>query len=204
MYGKREDFFTLKGVIVELLSVLGIRKPVFVAESEYGVYHPGRCARILVEASPEMKAAGEEYEELGIMGEIHPDVAEGYGMDGVRVYCCELMFGAILRKANTEIVYSPLPKFPSTSRDIALLVEENMEVGRIKKVIEEFGKPILESVELFDVYRGQQVEDGKKSVAFNLVYRDMEKTLTDDEVAKVHQEVLDALKEKLQAVLREI
>ena len=79
-----------------------------------------------------------------------------------------------------------------------------MEVGRIKKVIEEFGKPILESVELFDVYRGQQVEDGKKSVAFNLVYRDMEKTLTDDEVAKVHQEVLDALKEKLQAVLREI
>jgi phenylalanyl-tRNA synthetase beta chain len=151
-----------------------------------------------------MKAAGEEFEELGIMGEIHPDVAEVYGMDGVRVYCCELMFGAILRKANTEIVYSPLPKFPSTSRDIALLVEENMEVGRIKKVIEEFGKPILESVELFDVYRGKQVEEGKKSVAFNLVYRDMEKTLTDDEVAAVHQQVLDALKEKLQAVLREI
>jgi len=79
-----------------------------------------------------------------------------------------------------------------------------MEVGRIKKVIEEFGKPILESVELFDVYRGKQVEEGKKSVAFNLVYRDKEKTLTDDEVSKVHQSVLDALKEKLQAVLREI
>jgi len=204
MYGKGEDFFTLKGVLVELLKVLGIKKPIFVAESEYGVYHPGRCARILVEASPEMKAAGEEYEELGIMGEIHPDVAETYGMDGVRIYCCELMFGAILRKADTEIVYSPLPKFPSTSRDIALLVEEDMEVGRIKKVIEEFGKPILESVELFDVYRGKQVEEGKKSVAFNLVYRDKEKTLTDDEVSKVHQSVLDALKEKLQAVLREI
>ena len=204
MYGKGENFFTLKGVIVELLKVLGIKEPVFVAESEYGVYHPGRCARILVEASPEMKAAGEEFEELGIMGEIHPDVAENYGMDGERIYCCEMMFGAILRKANTEIVYSPLPKFPSTSRDIALLVDENMEVGRIKKVIEEFGKPILESVELFDVYRGKQVEEGKKSVAFNLVYRDMEKTLTDDEVASVHNGVLKALKEKLDAVLREM
>ena len=204
MYGKGESFFTLKGIVVELLKVLGIQKPVFVAESEYGVYHPGRCARILVEASAEMKAAGEEYEELGIMGEIHPDVAENYGMDGVRIYCCELMFGAILRKANTEIVYTPLPKFPSTSRDIALLVDEDMEVGRIKEVIEEKGKPILEKVELFDVYRGKQVEEGKKSVAFNLVYRDMEKTLTDDEVVTVHNRVLGALKEKLNAVLREM
>ncbi|MBQ6495781.1 MAG: phenylalanine--tRNA ligase subunit beta [Firmicutes bacterium] len=204
MYGKDEDFFSLKGVIVELLKVLGIKRTFFVSESEYGVYHPGRCARILVEASPEMKAAGEKYEELGIMGEIHPDVAENYGMDGVRIYCCELMFGAILRKANTEIVYTPLPKFPSTSRDIALLVDEDMEVGRIKKVIEEYGEPILESVELFDVYRGKQVEEGKKSVAFNIVYRDKEKTLTDEEVIEVHGGVLNALKEKLNAVLREM
>lgn len=204
MYGKGESFFTLKGIVVELLKVLGIKKPVFAAESEYGVYHPGRCARVLVEASPEMKAAGQEYEELGIMGEIHPEVAENYGMDGIRVCCCELMFGAILRKADTEIVYSPLPKFPSTSRDIALLVEEDMEVGRIKDVIEEFGQPILESVELFDVYRGRQVEEGKKSVAFNLVYRDMEKTLTDDEVTSVHEKVLNTLRENLNAVLREM
>ncbi|MDY5607404.1 MAG: phenylalanine--tRNA ligase subunit beta, partial [Lentihominibacter sp.] len=171
---------------------------------EYGVYHPGRCARVLVEASEAMKMAGEEYEELGIMGEIHPDVAENYGMDGMRIYCCELMFGQIVRRADTEIVYTPLPKYPSTSRDIALLVEEEMEVGRIEKVIRERGGAMLESVRLFDVYRGKQVEEGKKSVAFTLVYRDMNKTLTDQEVAEVHEGVLKALREELGAVLREM
>ena len=204
MYGKGCDFFTLKGVIEELLVSMGIRNAIFAAETEYGVYHPGRCARILVPASEAMKNAGEEYEELGIMGEIHPDVAENYGMDGVRVYCCEIMFGTIIHKADTEIVYTPLPKYPSTSRDIALLVDEEMEVGSIENVIRQYGESILESVRLFDVYRGKQVEEGKKSVAFTLVYRDKDKTLTDDEVATVHEGVLKALKEKLNAVLREM
>lgn len=204
MYGDGCDFFALKGVVEETLRVLGIRDVEFQSESEYGVYHPGRCARILVEASREMQAVGIEYEELGIMGEIHPDVAENYGMDGERIYCCELMFGAILRKADTEIVYESLPKYPSTSRDIALLVDEDTEVGSIEKVIKSNGGSILESVRLFDVYRGKQVGEGKKSVAFNLVYRDMNKTLTDEEVSKVHEGVLSALKEKLNAVLREV
>ena len=204
MYGKGCDFYALKGVIEELLESLGIKETVFVAESEYGVYHPGRCARILVEASDAMKAAGEEYEELGIMGEIHPDAAANFGLDGVRVYCCELMFGAVARKAKTEIVYQPLPKYPSTSRDIALLVDEEMEVGKIEDVIREKGKSILESVRLFDVYRGKQVEEGKKSVAFTLVYRDKNKTLTDEEVADVHESVLETLKERLNAVLRDM
>ena len=79
-----------------------------------------------------------------------------------------------------------------------------MEVGKIEKTIEEYGGEILESVKLFDVYRGKQVDEGKKSVAFALTYRDRNKTLTDEEVAKVHNKVLDALKEKLNAVLREI
>lgn len=138
------------------------------------------------------------------MGEIHPDVAEKYGMKGERVYCCEIMCGALERKANTEIVYTPLPKFPSTARDIALLVDEDMEVGRIEAVIKEFGGRILEDVRLFDVYRGQQVDEGKKSVAFSLIYRDKDKTLTDEEVNDVHSGVLDALKDKLNAVLREM
>ncbi|MBQ9059720.1 MAG: phenylalanine--tRNA ligase subunit beta [Firmicutes bacterium] len=204
MYGKGEDFFSLKGVVCELLAILGIREPIFIAESEYGPYHPGRCARISVEASEEMKAVGVDTEELGIMGEIHPDVAEKYGMKGERIYCCEIMCGALERKANTEIVYTPLPRFPSTARDIALLVDEDMEVGRIEAVIKEFGGRILEDVRLFDVYRGQQVDEGKKSVAFSLIYRDKDKTLTDEEVTEVHSGVLDALKDKLNAVLREM
>ena len=202
MYGKNEDFFSLKGIVEELLKVLGIKGAVFEAESEYGVYHPGRCARIAV---PSGRQGAEDadilYDELGIMGEIHPDVAENYGMDGVRIYCCELMFDAIMRHADTEIVYTPLPKYPSTSRDIALLVDEDMAVGKIEEVIRKHGKKILENVKLFDVYRGKQVEEGKKSVAFTLTYRDKDKTLTDDEVAAVHNDVLNALKDKLNAVL---
>lgn len=205
MYGKKEDFFSLKGVVEELLKVLGIKGAVFEAESEYGVYHPGRCARIAVPSGRQGAEDAEMlYDELGIMGEIHPDVAENYGMDGVRIYCCELMFDAIMRHADTEIVYTPLPKYPSTSRDIALLVDEDMAVGKIEEVIRKHGKKILENVKLFDVYRGKQVEEGKKSVAFTLTYRDKDKTLTDDEVAAVHNDVLNALKDKLNAVLREI
>lgn len=205
IYGKNEDFYSLKGVIVELLRILGIKEPAFFAESEYGVYHPGRCARISV---PSLRGTDEdgvaEYDELGIMGEIHPDVAETYGMDGLRIYCCELMFDSVIRHADTEMVYTPLPKYPSTSRDIALLVDEDMEVGKIEEIIRKEGKKILEEVKLFDVYRGKQVEEGKKSVAFALTYRDKDKTLTDEEVAEVHGKVLDALKEKLNAVLREM
>ncbi|NLD19316.1 MAG: phenylalanine--tRNA ligase subunit beta [Clostridiales bacterium] len=204
IYGKKEDFFSLKGIVEEMLQIMGIKDIKFTAESEYGVYHPGRCARISVLSNRDTVKEGEEFEELGIMGEVHPDVAEKYGMAGLKVYCCEIMFDAVIRHADTEKVYKPLPKYPSTFRDIALLVDENMEVGKIKDVIKENGKPILERVKLFDVYRGKQVEEGKKSVAFALVYRDKEKTLTDEEVAKVHNKVLDALKEKLDAVLREM
>ena len=203
-YGKGEDFFTLKGVVVEMLRIFGIREPVFTAESEYGPYHPGRCARISAPASEKLKAVGIETEELGIMGEIHPEVAEHYGMKGERVYCCEIMFDALMRKAQTEIMYTPLPKYPSTSRDIALLVDEDLEVGKIEAVIRENGGDILESVRLFDIYRGKQVEEGKKSAAFSITYRDPEKTLTDEEVNKVHEGVLNALKDNLNAVLREI
>ena len=138
------------------------------------------------------------------MGEIHPDVAERYGMEGLRVYCCEIMFGAILRKADTEVVYRPLPKYPSTTRDIALQVDEDLEVGKIEKVIRDHGGDILEDVRLFDVYRGKQVGEGRKSVAFSLVYRDRDKTLTDEEVTAVHTDVLKALEDNLNAVLREM
>lgn len=205
MYGKDEDFYSLKGTIVELLKIMGIKDLTFIAESEYGVYHPGRCARIAVPSGrPAPEGMEEEMDELGIMGEIHPDVAENYGMDGMRIYCCELMFDSVIRHADTNIVFSPLPKYPSTSRDIALLVDEDMEVGKIEAVIKANGSSILESVKLFDVYRGKQVEEGKKSVAFALVYRDAEKTLTDEDVAEVHDKVLEALKDKLNAVLREM
>ncbi|QAT43299.1 phenylalanine--tRNA ligase subunit beta [Aminipila luticellarii] len=192
LYGRDESFYTLKGMVTELLNVLGITDVAFERESEYGVYHPGRCARIVLEDM-----------ELGIMGEVHPDVTEKYGI-AARCYVCELFFDNVLSKSDREVVYKPLPKYPSTSRDIALLVDEAVPVGKIREIIKANGGKILEKVELFDVYRGKQVAEGKKSAAFNLTYRSEEMTLTDDDVAKVHNKVLEALKNELDAVLRDM
>ena len=191
-YGQGESFYTIKGMVEELLDKLGIYGESYVPESEYGVYHPSRCARILYHDI-----------ELGIMGEVHPDVAEKYGID-TRCYCCELAFNQVMKHANIERFYKPLPKYPSTSRDIALIVKEDVYVATIENLIKEVGGKLLESVLLFDVYRGKQVVDGMKSVAFTLTYRAVDKTLTDEEVAKVHKKVLEVLREKLDAVLREM
>ncbi len=191
-YGEGESFFTLKGMLEELFAFLGIKGTSYVPESDYGVYHPGRCARIMYQDT-----------ELGIMGEVHPDVADKYGI-GTRCYCCELAFDQVMKHADTMRLYKPLPKYPAISRDIALLVSEDAYVAEIESIIKEVGGKLLESVTLFDVYRGKQVQEGKKSVAFNLTYRASDKTLTDEEVVKVHTKVLDALREKLDAVLREM
>ena len=109
-----------------------------------------------------------------------------------------------MNHANIERFYKPLPKYPAITRDIALLADEEITVGEIQDIIKEAGKKLLESVELFDVYRGKQVQEGKKSVAFKLTYRALDKTLTDEEVVAVHNKVLAALKEKLDAALREM
>ncbi|MEG0291497.1 MAG: phenylalanine--tRNA ligase subunit beta [Anaerovoracaceae bacterium] len=240
-YGGGMDFFELKGMIVELLENLGIKDVEFVAETEYGVYHPGRCARIMLKPDEKLcmntEAAMEELKqrmetnkedfgdeelamlkdvigqmngtigdmpiEIGIMGEIHPDVAEKYGI-GEKCYCCEMLFETVIDFAKKEKAYSPLPKYPATSRDIALLVDEDVPVGHIKEVIEGNGTEILENVKLFDIYRGEQVSEGKKSVAFSLTYRHPEKTLTDDDVATLHNKVLAALNDEFGAVLREL
>ncbi len=192
MYGGGADFFELKGYTDELLRLLGIRGVRYERETRLGMYHPGRCANII---------AGGEL--LGTMGEMHPDAAAAYGISE-RVYTCELLFTVIMRSASTDIRYVPLPKYPSVTRDIALIVDESVSAGRITDIIRENGEGLLESAELFDVYRGKQIEEGKKSVAFSLTYRDMNKTLTDEEVVKVHEKILKGLRGELNAVLRDM
>jgi len=196
MYGEEVDFFTLKGAINELLLNLGVGKIKYITEKQYGVYHPGRCARIIT------KTKNEDV-ELGIMGEIHPDVLENYDISQ-RVYVCEIMFEIVNELSDKEIVFKHLPKYPSTKRDIALLVDENMKVGEIEDTIFDASTEILENIKLFDIYKGKQVSEGMKSVAYSLTYRDVNKTLTDDEVEVVHSNILKALKEKLNATLRDI
>jgi phenylalanyl-tRNA synthetase beta chain len=195
-YGGDQDFFTLKGMIVALLNKLGITKLTFQAESEYGVYHPGRCARI------QAKDQHGDTLELGIMGEVHPDVTENYDLEG-RVYLAEMFFDLIVELADQEVIYKPLPKFPATSRDIAMIVEERMPVGQLLSAIRSVESDILEKVELFDVFRGIQIGEGRKSVAISVTYRGEDRTLTDDEVDEVHGEVLKMLRQQFGAVLRE-
>ncbi|NLY71471.1 MAG: phenylalanine--tRNA ligase subunit beta, partial [Clostridiales bacterium] len=168
-YGPDEDFFTIKGIVQELFTKLGIKEVEYIPDETIDTYHPGRCAII-----------SSNKRKLGVIGELHPDVLEKYDID-VRAYCCELNFDLIVSLADTEKYYRPLPKYPSTSRDIALLVDEEINVGEIESIIKNNGSDILESVELFDVYRGKQVPEGKKSVAFSLTYRASDRTLTDEE-----------------------
>lgn len=195
-YGEGLDFFFLKGAIEEVIGVMGIEKVKFLAEKDYGPYHPGRCARIVAESQ------GQDF-ELGIFGEIHPDVAKNFDIDQ-RIYAGELFMDSIYFLANSEKHYSPLAKFPSTSRDIAIVVDEDVQVGDIKELILANGGDILSSAKVFDIYRGEQIQEGKKSVAFSLTFRHMERTLTDEEVQPVYKGILDKLASQFKAMLREI
>jgi len=192
IYGQGESFFTLKGMVEELFSGLGVRDVKFIQESGYGVYHPGRCARIL---------SGET--EVGIMGEVHPDISEKFGVE-TRCYCCELKFDPIMKSADIEKLYRPLPKYPQAVRDIALIVDEDTAAGVLSDIITEEGGDILETLYLFDVYRGKQIGDGKKSVAFSLTYRASDRTLTEEELVEVHGRIIRALQDKANAVLRDV
>ena len=196
VYGKDESFFTLKGMIECMFDMMGIKDVSYIAESEYGVYHPGRCARVVKVADK-----GEEV-ELGIMGEVHPDVASNYGI-GDKVYCGEFFLDRLIEFSSREIQYSKPPKYPSTSRDIAMVVSEGTPVAEIEKVIKEAGTEILRSVKLFDIYRGIQVGPGKKSVAYSLTYRHDDRTLTDVETEEAHAKVVEALKNNLGASIRD-
>ena len=196
IYGKDESFFTLKGMIECMFDMMGIKDVSYIAEPEYGVYHPGRCARVV-----KVTDKGEEV-ELGIMGEIHPDVASNYGI-GDKVYCGEFFIDRLIEFSSREIQYAKPPKYPSTSRDIAMVVDESTAVADIEKVIKEAGTEILRGVKLFDIYRGIQVGKGKKSVAYSLTYRHDDRTLTDVETEEAHAKVVEALKNNLGASIRD-
>ena len=134
------------------------------------------------------------------MGEIHPDVAENFGI-GTRACVAELFFDLIVELSEKEIQYHQPPRYPSTSRDVALIVDEDLQVGDIEKTIREAGTELLRDVKLFDVYKGAQIEAGKKSVAFNIVLRSSDSTLTDEQTNRVMKKVMEEL-EKVGAVLR--
>ena len=190
VYGDGVDFFSFKGSIETLLHELRITDVKYVACTDNDSYHPGRCAKVY---------AGETY--LGVFGQIHPLVAANYGMD-TEVYTAELSFDAMYEKRGDIPVYQPLPKFPAVTRDIAVVCDEAVTVGALEESIRRGAKGLLKDVSLFDIYRGPGVAIGKKSVAFNLVLRADDRSLTGEEADEDVQSILAALKADHDAVLR--
>ena len=189
-YGEHENFFTLKGEIDALLEQLNVHPAAYIADTKNPSYHPGRCADIIIDGK-----------KLGVIGQIHPLVAEAYGIDG-EVYVAELDFTGLQAALAPERVFHSLPRFPTVSRDLALVCDEAMTVGMLEACIKKAGGKLLRSIQLFDIYRGPGIAPGKKSVAFSLELRADDRTLTDEDTTGVTNAVLEKLKNDLGVTLR--
>ena len=189
LYGDDCDFFTAKGMVEQLLDTLFISNYEFEASSNEYSYHPGRCAHIMIDDIV-----------IGVIGEIHPKVAENYGINE-RILCFTLDVDSLFAHAQTELTYTPLPKFPAVTRDLALICDETIPVRMLEKAITKGAGNLLETIQLFDVYQGEQIESGKKSVAFNIVLRSAENTLAEEQVNSTMKKVMKEL-EKVGATLR--
>ena len=189
-YGADMDFFALKGAVETILAGLRITGVTYVAESGNPSYHPGRCAKVY---------CGETL--LGTLGQIHPHVAENYGVD-CELYAAELSFDALYASMGGKAVYQPLPKFPAVTRDIAVVCDAAVTVGALEDCIRRGAHGLLKRVTLFDIYTGTGIPAGKKSVAFNLELRSDERNLTAEEADADVKSILDLLGTELGAVLR--
>lgn len=190
-YGKNTDFFSIKGMIETLMGQLHIENIEVIRNSELDYMHPGRTATLLINGK-----------NAGFFGEVHPQVAKNYNLD-TRVYMVELDLETMLEAINHDVTFKALPKYPATTRDIAMLVSKETLVGELEKVITQRSGKLLETVELFDVYEGAQIEVGYKSVAFKLTFRAEDRTLTDEDIQKVMKKVLNGLEMNCGAKLRD-
>ena len=189
-YGGNVDFFALKGAVEALLCAARTPDVRFTADTETAAFHPGRCAAVW---------SGDT--RLGTLGQIHPDVCAAYGLDGA-TYCAEIDVVLLHDLEGAEPVYTPLPRFPAITRDIAVVCDASVPVGELTECIRKAEKNVLRGVKLFDVYTGVGIPEGKKSVAFSLTLRSDDGTLTDDHAEEAVRAILDALRENLGAVIR--
>lgn len=189
IYGNA-DYLDLKGIVENIIETLGIKNVSYERESENSSFHPGKTAKIVM-----------KNKIIATLGEMHPDVLENYGVD-IACYVAELDFDFILENADIERKYKALPKFPAVTRDMALILDEDILVQSIEDIISKKGGNIVESFKLFDIYKGKQIPEGKKSVAYSITYRSDNKTLTDKEVDKAHGKILTTLEHVLGAELR--
>lgn len=186
---KKVDFFVLKGIVEGMMEKLGLTAGISFEAAVLDGMHPGRTANIYL-----------NNKRIGFVGQIHPTVQNERDLKDT--YVMEMNLDKILSLDVGELLYTPVPRFPSITRDIALVVSSETSASTLERVIQRAGGKLLKNVKLFDLYEGDNVESGKKSIAFSLTYQDPERTLTDDEVVKAHDKVLAALTSEAGALLR--
>ncbi len=189
-YGAGESFFTLKGELEAIFAGLRIRKASYTAVQDNPSYHPGRCAMVTIDGI-----------DVGYIGQVHPLVAKNYGIE-CEVYCCEINFTKLFNLRLPDPTYTPLPKYPTVTRDLSFICDEAVTVAQAETVIEGSAGKLLRKISLFDIYRGTGIAEGKKSMAFSLALRADDRTLTDADSEQVMKKVMDALVSQLGATLR--
>lgn len=189
-YGGTLDFYNLKGLVENILEVSNIKRYEIENEETLSYMHPGKTAKILI---------GKDV--IAVLGEVHPMVCDNYGISET-VYFANLDLEKLARYGKDNKKYSQIPKYPAVERDIAMVIDEAVSVGQIEKIITKRARNILESMELFDIYRNEKLGKDKKSVAYSLTFRTMEKTLTDDEINGIMEGIILDLEKELGAELR--
>ena len=190
LYGENIDFYNMKGIVENILEVSNIARYECVSNCDNPSYHPGRVAKMVV---------GNDV--IAIFGEINPIVTENYDISK-RVYIAEISLEKLVKYSKDNKKYTEVAKFPAVERDIAVCVDNNIEVGQIEKTIIKKSKGILEDIKLFDIYKSEKLGLDKKSIAFSLIFRSKEKTLTDEEINKTLEEIILELKKVYNADLR--
>ncbi len=190
MYGEDVDFYTLKGILENILEAINVARYDVEKETKNASYHPGRCANMKVGV-----------DVIATWGEVHPQVLNNYDISK-RAYLAEVNVTKLVKYAKANKKYVEVPKFPAVERDIAVIVDEKVEVGQIEKIVTKKAKKLLESMQLFDIYRDEKLGENKKSVAYSLIFRDKSKTLSDEEINTVMESVVSELEKSLGATLR--
>lgn len=188
--GDAQDFYDIKGAVSTLLNGLGLRELQF-EPAAHPAFHPGKCARVLADGQP-----------LGVFGELHPQVQTEYDLGGDPVQAAALNLDTIYDLVPERFDSQSVPAYPPVLEDLALVVDESLPAGQVEALIRQTGGKLLTGLALFDVFRGEQIGTGKKSLAYQLTYQNAERTLTDEDVAKLRQRIIRRLEQELGAQLR--
>ena len=189
MFGD-EDFFSIKGVIEGILNNFCFGKDIKYLKSSEKLMHPTRSADIIIDD-----------ERIGFFGQLHPVIAEKFSIDKP-LYVAELIYDVLSKHFAEKIMFKPISKFPPVERDLAVIINDNITCAEVVDIIKQAGGEFLESVKLFDVYKGEQIASDKKSLAFNLVFVSLVRTLNVEEIDNIVRNILAELRNKVNAELR--